>query len=65
MKLLLAQLNPIVGDLNGNADKIFQACKSINKKEEALIITPELSLIGYPPKDLYLIHDFLSTRAIF
>ena len=52
MKLALAQLNPIIGDLEGNAEKIFEVCKNIPAKDVDLIITPELSLIGYPPKDL-------------
>ncbi len=52
MKLALAQLNPIIGDLDGNAEKIFEVCKEIKNKEVNLVITPELSLIGYPPKDL-------------
>ncbi len=52
MNLVLAQLNPIIGDLDGNAEKIFEVCKSIKNKDVALVITPELSLIGYPPKDL-------------
>ncbi len=52
MKLALAQLNPIIGDLDGNAEKIFEVCKEIKNKEVGLVITPELSLIGYPPKDL-------------
>ncbi len=52
MKLALAQLNPIIGDLDGNAEKIFEVCKEIKNKEVDLVITPELSLIGYPPKDL-------------
>ena len=52
MKLALAQLNPVIGDLDGNAEKIFEVCKSIKSKDVNLVITPELSLIGYPPKDL-------------
>ena len=52
MKLALAQLNPIIGDLDGNAEKIFEVCKNIQAKDVDLVITPELSLIGYPPKDL-------------
>ena len=52
MKLVLAQLNPVIGDLDGNAEKIFEVCKSIKNKDIDLLITPELSLIGYPPKDL-------------
>ena len=52
MKLALAQLNPVIGDLDGNAEKIFDVCKEIKNKNVDLVITPELSLIGYPPKDL-------------
>jgi len=52
MKLVLAQLNPVIGDLDGNAEKIFEVCESIKNKDINLVITPELSLIGYPPKDL-------------
>ncbi len=52
MKVVLAQLNPVIGDLDGNAKKIFEVCKNIKNKDIDLVITPELSLIGYPPKDL-------------
>ena len=52
MKLALAQLNPIIGDLDGNAEKIFEVCQEIKNEDVDLVITPELSLIGYPPKDL-------------
>ena len=52
MKLALAQLNPVIGDLNGNAERILEVCKELNNKDVDLVITPELSLIGYPPKDL-------------
>jgi len=52
MKLALAQLNPVIGDLDGNAEKIFEVCKEIKNEAVDLVITPELSLIGYPPKDL-------------
>ncbi len=52
MKLALAQLNPVIGDLNGNAEKIFEVCKELKEKNVDLVVTPELSLIGYPAKDL-------------
>ena len=52
MKLVLAQLNPVIGDLDGNAEKIYDVCKEIQRTDVGLVITPELSLIGYPPKDL-------------
>ena len=54
MKIALAQLNPLVGDLRGNAKKIIDASKEAAKLDVTLIITPELSLWGYPPRDLLL-----------
>jgi NAD+ synthase len=50
--LAVHQSNPVVGDLTGNADAILSA-RSIESAAD-LIITPELSLIGYPPEDLVL-----------
>mgnify|MGYP001210253749 CR=1 FL=1 len=54
MRILPAQLNPIMGDLHGNADKIINACFSAKKENCNLVVTPELSLWGYPPRDLLL-----------
>lgn len=50
----LAQLNPIVGDIQGNYLKICNAYTQALGKNSDLCITPELSLIGYPPQDLVL-----------
>ena len=52
MKIFLAQINPIIGDLRGNADKILEITSKAFEKSAHLVITPELSLWGYPPKDL-------------
>ncbi len=54
MKVAIAQLNPLVGDLQGNGEHILKACLKANKLKAELILTPELSLWGYPPKDLLL-----------
>lgn len=54
MQIVIAQLNPIIGDLSGNAQKILAAAYSTPAKESQLLLTPELSLCGYPPKDLLL-----------
>ena len=54
MKFFLAQLNPIVGDLDGNALKIFNVAGKAASKSADMVLTPELSLWGYPPKDLLL-----------
>ena len=55
MRLALAQLNPVVGDLAGNAARILEACRRAQDQGALLVITPELSLWGYPPRDLLLL----------
>ncbi|WP_320663835.1 NAD+ synthase [Prochlorococcus sp. MIT 1223] len=52
MKVLLLQLNPLVGDLAGNSEKIIASYQQANEEGVDLILTPELSLWGYPPRDL-------------
>ncbi|OUW46662.1 MAG: NAD+ synthase [Synechococcus sp. TMED187] len=54
MRIALAQLNPFVGDLAGNANKILQSCRQANGLQADLVVTPELGLWGYPPRDLLL-----------
>ncbi len=51
MKIALAQLNPIVGDLAGNSALVVQAANEADGKAD-LLVCPELVLCGYPPKDL-------------
>jgi NAD+ synthase (glutamine-hydrolysing) len=60
MKLALAQLNLIVGDIPGNAKKISEAATSAHACGADLLITPELSICGYPPEDLLLRPAFLN-----
>ena len=52
MKIGFAQLNPTVGDLRGNFDKIVHAYESLAAAGADLVITPELAVTGYPPQDL-------------
>ena len=55
MRIALAQINPLVGDLLGNADRIHAALDATQvdgKVGADLLVTPELSLWGYPPRDL-------------
>lgn len=54
MLLALAQLNPTVGDIRGNIEKITKAIHQARDAGAKLLLTPELSLLGYPPKDLLL-----------
>ncbi|AEH50753.1 NAD+ synthase [Pseudothermotoga thermarum] len=57
MKILLCQINPVVGDVDGNTQKIIDIVRS--HKEADLFVFPELSVCGYPPKDLLFQKGFL------
>ncbi len=48
----IVQLNPIVGDVAGNCDRIAREYASIADADPDLVVTPELSVLGYPPRDL-------------
>ena len=52
MKIALCQINPIIGDIKGNKDKIINGYKRGVELDADLVIFPELSLCGYPPLDL-------------
>jgi len=52
MKIGFAQINPIVGDLNGNFEKIAAAYERLARAGADLVLTPELAITGYPPQDL-------------
>ncbi len=52
MKLALAQINTIVGDLKGNARKVLHYCQNAHSQGVDLVVFPELTLPGYPPLDL-------------
>src|SRR5438093_1297793 len=54
MKIALLQINPIVGDLSGNARLIVDALRQAAAQSADLAITPELALVGYLPRDLLL-----------
>ena len=54
MRLALAQLNALVGDLDGNAGRMLAICHEAAEGGADLVLTPELSLWGYPPRDLLL-----------
>jgi len=56
----LAQINCTVGDLAGNAAKIVDAASKARTQGADVLLTPELSLCGYPPEDLLLRESFFS-----
>ena len=52
MKIGFAQINPIVGDLRGNFEKIAGAYDQLARAGADIVIAPELAVTGYPPQDL-------------
>ena len=58
VKVALAQINSTVGDLAGNAQKIIDACRHAAAQGADIVLTPEFSLVGYPPEDLLLRETF-------
>ena len=63
MQIALAQLNQVLGDLPGNARAILTATAEAERAGARLVVTPELSLCGYPPEDLVLRPAFLDACA--
>ncbi|MBI4782582.1 MAG: NAD+ synthase [Oscillatoriophycideae cyanobacterium NC_groundwater_1537_Pr4_S-0.65um_50_18] len=63
MKIAIAQLNPTIGDLAGNAQQILDAAHQAATQGARLLLTPELSLCGYPPRDLLLQSAFVAAMA--
>ena len=59
MKIGFAQINPTVGDLSGNFDKILGAYERLSAAGAELVITPELAITGYPPQDLVFKSQFV------
>src|SRR5450432_2199210 len=63
MRIAIAQFNQMVGDLSGNAARILEAVAEARRGGAQMLVTPELSLCGYPPEDLLLRPAFLSSCA--
>ncbi len=59
VKVALAQINATVGDMVGNAAKIVGFARRAHSQGARLVVTPELSLCGYPPEDLLLRPAFM------
>ena len=63
MKIAIAQLNPTIGDITSNADRIITAAENAAQQNVRLLLTPELSLCGYPPRDLLLFPNFVESMS--
>ena len=63
MRLALAQMNSVVGDLDGNRDRIVARLEKARAAGAELVLFPELATTGYPPEDLLLRPGFLRAAA--
>src|SRR5256884_6694691 len=59
MRLELAQINTVVGDLDGNAEVIRRRLAEAKDQQADLVVFPELAVTGYPPEDLLLRPSFV------
>jgi NAD+ synthase (glutamine-hydrolysing) len=59
LRIALSQINPTVGDLEGNVSKILEYIKKAKKAGSDLVAFPELAITGYPPEDLLLKTQFI------
>src|SRR5690242_9711311 len=62
MKIALATINPVIGDFNGNAEKITRACRQARQSGAELTVFSEMCLTGYPPRDLLEKPSFLDAQ---
>src|ERR1700712_3762476 len=63
VRVALLQINPTVGDLDGNARLIADAARAAWEQGARVALAPELALCGYPPEDLLLRPAFLRANA--
>ena len=52
VKVSIAQINALVGDLTGNAQRVLKAARLAHAAGAKVLLTPELVLTGYPPEDI-------------
>jgi NAD+ synthase (glutamine-hydrolysing) len=60
MRLALAQINTIVGDLDGNGERILGRLEEAKEQQAEIVLFPELAVTGYPPEDLLLRPSFVA-----
>jgi NAD+ synthase (glutamine-hydrolysing) len=65
LRLAMAQINPIVGDLKGNSKKIVMFTEKAKRMDCDIVIFPELAITGYPPEDLLLKPQFVDDNIKF
>lgn len=63
MRIAIAQMNPIVGDIVGNTRAIIDRISQARQAGASLVVFPELSVVGYPPRDLLLKPRFIQANV--
>ena len=64
VRVALAQINPTVGDLEGNQRKIIKVLEEVKHLQVDLVTFPELALTGYPPEDLLFKKSFIRENVL-
>jgi len=59
LRIALLQINPTAGDLTGNSSLITRGVRAARSQGADLVVTPELALMGYLPRDLLMSHGFV------
>jgi len=62
MRIALAQINPTVGDVDGNASSMIELAREAADRGAQVIVFPELAITGYPPEDLVLKRGFVKAN---
>src|SRR5947209_20573831 len=62
LRLAMAQINVVVGDVEGNAQKIIEWLDRARDADADIVTFPELALTGYPPEDLLLKPQFIDAN---
>ena len=60
LRIALSQINPVVGDLDGNAELVFAWTRKAHEAGAHLVLFPETVLTGYPVEDLALRRSFVA-----
>jgi NAD+ synthase (glutamine-hydrolysing) len=62
MRIAMAQINTIVGDITGNCSRVLETMKNAAAAGTDIVVFPELCLTGYPPRDLLGLHGFVESN---
>lgn len=65
MKILVAQINPTIGDLEGNTQKVLQVLDRARMQHVDVVLFPELTICGYPPGDFLFHSSFIDSMELY